>query len=125
MSEPGGLLESLKRLTGTLLLIVHTRLELLSNEVEEERLRIGQMLLYGSIALFFFGLTILLLTAFVVLAFWDSQRLTVLAFFGVLYLVAGALALNGLRRVAQERSRLFSASLSELEDDQERLAQRP
>lgn len=121
MPESSGLLESLKRLTGTLLAIVQTRLELLSNELEEERLRIGQILLYGSVALFFFGLTVMLLTVFVVAVFWDSQRLLVLGLLGALYFTFGLLALNAMRRIARERSRLFSASLTELEDDRDRL----
>ncbi|HAF44258.1 MAG TPA: hypothetical protein DCK83_04760 [Gallionellaceae bacterium] len=125
MSESGGLLESLKRLAGTLLAIIQTRLELLSNEVEEERLRIWQMLLYGSIALFFFGLSVVLLTAFVVVLFGAEQRLLVLGFFTALYFLAGLLAWTGLRRIHRERSRLFSASLAELESDRERLDEQP
>lgn len=122
MSESGGLMESLKRMTGTLLVIFQTRLELLSIEVEEERLNIKQMLLYGSIALLFFALAIILLTAFVVVVFWDSYRLQVLAGFVVLYSVAGALAWNALHRVANRKSQLFSASLAALDDDRDQLA---
>lgn len=125
MAESTGLMESLKRLTGTLLAIFQTRLELLSNEMEEERLRIKQMLLYGSVALFFFGLAIMLLTAFIVVLFWDSYRLLVLGGFAALFFVAGLLVLNALRRVAQEKSKLFSASLAELADDGDRLDSRP
>lgn len=125
MSESGGLLESLKRLAGTLLAIIQTRLELFSNELEEERLRIWQMLLYGSIALFFFGLSVVLLTAFVVVLFGAEQRLLVLGFFTALYFFAGLLAWTGLRRIHRERSRLFSASLAELESDRERLDEQP
>lgn len=112
-------------MTGTLLAIFQTRLELLSNEVDEERLRIGQMLLYGSVALFFFGLAIMLLTVFVVAVFWDSYRLLVLSGFVMLYSVAGLLLWNALRRVSREKSRLFSASLAELDEDRDRLAPRP
>lgn len=125
MSESTGLMESLKRLAGTLLAIIQTRLELLSNELEEERLRIGQMLLYGSVALFFFGLAIMLLTVFFVVLFWDDHRLLVLAGFTVLYFVAGLLVWNELRRVTREKSKLFSASLAELADDRDRLAPPP
>lgn len=125
MSESGGLLESLKRLAGTLLAIIQTRLELLSNELEEERLRIWQMLLYGSVALFFFGLSVVLLTAFVVVLFGADQRLLVLGFFTALYFLAGLLAWSGFRRLHRERSRLFSASLAELESDRERLDEQP
>ena len=125
MSESTGLMESLKRMAGTLLVILQTRIELLSNEMEEERLRIGQMLLYGSIAVFFFGLAIMILTAFFVVLFWDSHRLLVLSGFAALFFVAGLLAYNALRRVARERSKLFSTSLAELADDRDWLAPRP
>lgn len=118
-------MESLKRLTGALLAIVQTRLELLSNELEEEQLRVGQMLLYGSVALFFFGLAFMLLTVFIVVVFWDDHRLLVLAGFAVLYCVAGVLAWNELRRVAREKSKLFSASLAELADDRDQIAPPP
>lgn len=118
-------MESLKRMAGTLLAIIQTRLELLSNELEEERLRISQMLFYGSIALFFFGLAIMLLTAFIVVVFWDSNRLLVLGSFTALYFVAGLLAWNASRRLAGEKSKLFSASLAELADDRDQQEPRP
>lgn len=125
MAESIGLMESLKRLAGTLLAIFQTRLELLSNEIEEERLRVGQMLLYGSVALFFFGLSIMLLTVFIVVLFWDSHCLLVLGGLAALFFVAGLLVWNSLRRVAREKPKLFSASLAALVDDRDRLASRP
>jgi uncharacterized membrane protein YqjE len=125
MPESSGLMESLKRMAGTLLAILRTRLELLSSEMEEERLNIGQMLLYGSIALFFFGLAIMLLTIFIVVLLWDNYRLPVLGSFIVVYFVAGLLAWSALRRVAREKSKLFSASLSALAEDRDQLAPRP
>lgn len=125
MAESTGLMESLKRMADTLLVIFQTRLALLSNEMEEERLHVGQMLLYGSVALLFFGLSIILLTVFILMLFWDSQRLLVLGGFTALYFVAGLLAWNALRRMARERSKLFSTSLAELADDRDWLAPRP
>jgi len=125
MSQPAGLMVSVKRLAGTLLAIIQTRLELLSNELEEERLRVAQMLFYGSVTLFLFGMAIVLMTMFVVVLFWDSYRLQVLGGLTVLFLVAGLLVLNALRRAAAERSKLFSTSLSELSDDIDRLTPRP
>lgn len=112
-------------MAGTLLVIFQTRLELLSLEVEEERLNIKQMLLYGSIAVLFFGLATILLTTFVVVVFWDSYRLQVLASFIGLYFVVGLLALNALQRGANKKSHLFSASLAALADDRDQLAPRP
>jgi len=125
MSQPTGLLESLKRLTGTLLFIFQTRLELFANELEEERLRVRQMLFYGSVVLFLFSMATMLLTVFVVVVFWDSYRLEVLGGLTVLFLCAGLLVWNALLRAARERPKLFSTSLVELTDDIERLTPRP
>lgn len=115
----------MQRLAGSLLAVAQTRLELLSNEMEEERLRILQMLLYGSVTLMLFGLSLLMLTALLVMLFWDSQRLIVLAGFTALYLLGGLLALNALRRVTAERPKLFSASLAEMADDRGQLGRKP
>ena len=125
MSESGGLMESLKRMAGTLLAIFQTRLDLLAIEIEEERLNIGQMVLYGSIALLFFGLAILLLTIFIVVLLWDNYRLPVLAGFIVMYFAAGLFAWMALRRMIGKKSKLFSASIAALAVDRERLEPRP
>lgn len=125
MAESSGLMESVKRMAGTLLAICHTRLELLSSEMEEEYLRIGQMLVYGSVALFCFGLAIMLLTVFVVVLFWDSYRLPVLGGLAALFFVAGLLLCSALRRMAREKSKLFSVSLAELDSDRDQLTSQP
>ncbi len=125
MAESSGLMESLKRMAGTLLVICHTRLELLSSEMEEEYLRIGQMLVYGSVAMFCFGLSIMLLTVFIVVVFWDSYRLPVLGGLAALFFVAGLLLCNALRRMARGKSKLFSVSLAELDSDRDQLTSQP
>jgi uncharacterized membrane protein YqjE len=121
MSQSGGLLESLKRMTSTLLAIIQTRLELLSNEIEEERLRVRQMMFYAGVALFLFAMATMLLTVFVVVVFWDSYRLQVLGGLTVLFFAAGLYFWNALRGMANARPKLFSASLAELSDDIDRL----
>jgi len=125
MSESPRLIELLKRLSGSLLAIFQTRLDLLSNEVEEERLRIEQRVLYGSMTLFLFGLAIILMTAFIVVLFWDGYRLLVLGGLTALFCIAGLLMLNVLRRMTPVKSKLFSASLAELASDRDWLNSRP
>lgn len=125
MSDSPGLMESLKQLAGTLVGIVRTRLELLSNEFEEERLRIRLMLLYGSIALFFFGLGIMLCTVLIVVMCWDSHRDLVLGGLAALFFITGIVLSNRLCRLAREKPRLFSTSLAELADDRDQLDTRP
>ncbi|MDD5611873.1 MAG: phage holin family protein, partial [Gallionella sp.] len=73
-----GLMGSVRRLLSTLLDIASTRLELLANEIYEERLHLEQMLLYLLSAFFCIGMSIMLLTVFIVVLFWDDYRLGVL-----------------------------------------------
>lgn len=122
MPEAGsGLIGSVKRLTATLASIVSTRLELLANELQEERLRLTQMLFFALLALFCFGMGLLLLTVFIVVLFWDNHRLAVLGALSVIFFVSGSLVAVLLRGKAQEKSKLFSASLAELDKDREQL----
>lgn len=115
------LTESLKRLAGTLLSIVQTRLELLGNELEAERLHFEQTLLYRVIALLFFGLSIMLFSVFIVVVFWDSQRLLVLGGLAGLSFIAGLLVWNTSRKLTRKSPRIFSASLAELSSDRDQL----
>jgi len=119
-----GLMESLKRLLLTLTSIVSTRLELLANELQEERLHLTQMLFFALFTLFCFGLGVLLLTAFIVVLFWDEHRLAVLGTLSVIFFALGALTAMLLRNRMQAKSKLFSASLAELAKDREYLSTR-
>ena len=119
--QSAGLMESLKRLLCTLTSIVSTRLELLANELQEERLRLTQMLLFALFALFCFGMGLLLLTIFIVVLFWDDHRLAVVGGLTVLFFALTALTAQSLRNKAQARPKLFSASLAELARDREHL----
>lgn len=115
---------SVKRLLSTLISIVITRLELLVNELQEERLRLTRMLVIAWFALFCFGMGILLLTVFIVVLFWDDHRLAVLGGTCALFFALGTLMAMLLRSKAQAKSKLFSASLAELAKDREQLEPR-
>ena len=117
-----GLMGSVRRLLSTLTSIASTRLELLENELQEERLRLTQMLLFASFALFCFGMGVLLLAVFIVVLFWDDHRLAALGTLSVLFFALGTLMAMLLRNKAQAKSRLFSASLAELRQDRDALA---
>lgn len=116
-----GLLGSAKRLLCTLTAIASTRLELLANELQEERLRLTQMLFFALAAFFCFSMAVLLLTVFIVVLFWDSHRLAVLGGLGMVFIVSGVLLAMLLRSKAQEKPKLFSASLGELSRDRAQL----
>jgi uncharacterized membrane protein YqjE len=119
-----GLMRSVKRLASTLISIVSTRLELLVNELQEERLHLTQMLFYSLIALFCFGMGVMLLTVFIVVLFWDDHPLAVVGGLCSLFFVLGTLMVILLRNKAQSKSKLFSVSLAELAKDREQLEPR-
>ena len=121
----GGLFESLKTLSVSLVGIVHTRLELLSVDITEEREHHTSMLVLGLVALFCFGVGIVLLSILIVAAFWESHRLVALGGLAGLFLATGAgvgwFALHKVRT----KPRLFEASLAELVKDRQQLKAEP
>lgn len=119
-----GLLASLRQLLSTSAEVLRTRVAILSTELEEEGVRVRELFLFEQMSLFFLGLGLLLTTLFVVLVFWDTHRLSVLAAFAVFYLAIGVGTALVLRHKLKTRPRLFSTTLSELGKDRERLASR-
>lgn len=119
-----GFLGSLRNLAATLIALLQTRLELLVTEIEEERLRLLQLLFWAAGALLLFAIGALLSTLLVVVLFWDSHRIAAIAVLAALFLGAGAVMAIGVRSRLQARSRLFSTSLGELAKDKDHLTSR-
>ncbi len=114
--ETGGLLSALKNIAATLLASGKTRLELLSNEIEEGKLRAIQMGMLAGGALFCFAMGIVLVVALLVALFWE-QRLAVLGLFSAAFLALGGYFLTRLKQASQRPDKMFAASLAELEED--------
>ncbi len=120
-----GIVQSLRNLTATLVALLRTRIELLVTELEEERIRLLQLLFWAAGALFFFGVGILLLTILLVAVFWDSShRITAIVVLAGIFLAAGIGMAIGVRNRMHARPRLFSASLDELARDKDQLTPR-
>lgn len=102
--------------------LVQTRLELFATEWEEERARLTRLCIALSFALFFALLTVIALSAFVVLVFWDTHRLlamgAVLALFALGAVVSALVAASTLAR----KPRLFAGTLAALGADQAALS---
>ncbi len=120
-----GLLDSLTTLAASLVAIAHTRLDLLSSDLEEEREHFFSQLALALAALFFLGVGVLLVTLLLVVAFWDTYRLLVLGTFAVLFLAAGIAAWRIALHKARTKPRFFAASMSELLKDRQHLVSRP
>lgn len=122
-SDPG-LFSSLKALLADLLEVGRTRLALLANEVEEEKLRLGQTLLFGILAIAALVVGLVLLVGFLALLFWEN-RLWVVGFAALVCLVAAYGLARRSQAELQAGSRLFTASMQELEADLNALRTQP
>ena len=117
----GGLFDSVNTLAATLLAMAQTRLELLSTELEEERVRLSSMLIWTLVSLFCAGLGVGLATLCVVLALWDTHRLLAVGIPAILFLLGAALAWLVVLGKARAKPRPFAASLAELSKDREQV----
>ena len=115
-----GLFANLKGLLAAVLASGRTRLDLLVTELEEEKLRLIDILVSAVAAMFLLGLGIVLAVLFLTVLFWE-QRLVVLGIAAGGVLLSGMLfALRLHARVARP-SALFRASLREIDKDIEAL----
>jgi uncharacterized membrane protein YqjE len=110
-----------RRMLAILVGMVHTRLNLLAVELMEEKSRIWLMLVLTALSLLFAFMALLMLSALVIVAFWDEHRM--LAMGGLLgfYVAAAIAALLMLRQKARMGSKLFAGTLGELAKDSDAL----
>ena len=125
MSDPskeGGLFTSLRRLLSTVLEIAQVRLALIGNEVELEKRRLFDGLLWGATALLILGIGLALFCGFIILLFWDGYRLWAVGVMTFLFLLIGTLSLLEARRRLSNPLGMFSVSLSEFAQDRSGLS---
>lgn len=111
-----GMFASLRRLLGDLVEIGRTRLALLVNEVEEEKIRLVGVLVHSVLALACLIIGAVLLVAFLTLLFWE-QRLVVMGLSCLGFLFAAFVFARRSQAGLERGSDLFKASLAELEAD--------
>ncbi len=112
---------SLRGFAASLIELVQVRLELVSVETREEALRLGELLLYGALAVVLLSLGVAFLAVLLTVLLWDSHRLLALAVFSAVFLTLGLVAVFSVRARLMQGSRLWGASFDELERDKERL----
>jgi uncharacterized membrane protein YqjE len=123
-ARPVGLLNSLRRLSSTLVEILRTRIELVVTELEEEKVRALQIAALSFVVLLFGSLAVIFGTLAVVMAYWDRNPVAVLGAFAAFYLVLAIVAGFAWRARIKARPRLLSATLAELARDREELTPR-
>ena len=92
-----GLFAALKNTAATLVGMLQTRLELVSNEIQIEKLRLLRQLALFLAVIFFGGLGLLLAVVLTTLLFWE-QRIVLVAVFTALFLGLAGFFYAALRR---------------------------
>lgn len=117
-----GLIDSVKNLAATLVAIGQTRLELLSNDLEEERAWLSSMLIWTLVSFFSAALAVILATLLIVIIFWDIYRLLAIGVMVGIFILAAVYAWRVVQDMSRRKPRLFSASIGELSKDRDQLA---
>jgi uncharacterized membrane protein YqjE len=116
-----GLFHSASNFAGTLIAIAHTRLLLLTTELQEEVRQVGAILLWAFIAAFAAMMGLFLGALAVIFVFWDSYRiaasLAMIALFLLIAIGAGLMLAKKLR----DKPPLLDDTLAELAKDRDNL----
>jgi uncharacterized membrane protein YqjE len=127
MADPVGraesLLDSLRNFARTSVAILQTRLEIFASELDEQRELLAKIAVLAAVAAFCLALVVILLVLFIVVLFWDTNRLLAIGALSGVFAVSGAIALRMLRSALKQRPKLLAATLSELRKDRSRLGE--
>ena len=120
----GELLKSLANLVATFVAIAHTRVELITTELQEEMHRIAEIMVWSLVALLAAGIGLGLTALVIIFVFWDTHRVAAsLAVTGTFFGIAVLAALI-LRAKLRSKPHLLAGTLAELAKDREQLARR-
>jgi uncharacterized membrane protein YqjE len=109
----------LRRMLGSILALMHTRLELIGIELAEERERLVAVLFLGLAAAIFGILALISLTVLIAVAFWDTYRWQVLAGITVVYGIVALICALKARSGLQSAPIVFQSTIHEFEKDRD------
>ena len=116
-----GLFRSLGNLAGTVVSIAHTRLELLTTELQEEVQRAAQLLLWAAVALLTGMLALFVGALTVILYYWDTHRLLAALIVTGVFAASAAVAVGMLFAKLRGKPHMLEGTLTELARDREQL----
>lgn len=112
----GGLFATLARMVKTLRDVAENRLELFLVELKEERIRFFGALVLAAVGFGSALMAVMLFTLLVILAFWETHRLLVVALLALAYSSAAIVIFATLRsRLHQWRA--FGSTLEQIKKD--------
>ena len=115
--HPLGLLASIRQFGATIVALIHTRIELLTTELEEELQRGVIILAWTMLALFFGALAVLMVAVTLLIIFWDDHRVLVAVLITAAFIaITGVMAAVARMRIIA-KPRFMAASIEELKRD--------
>jgi uncharacterized membrane protein YqjE len=118
--EPGpiaSLFRSIARLASTFVAIAHTRLELLTTEVQQELYRVAAIMVWTLVALAAAAIGLFMAALAIVLVFWDTHRVVAAVLVTTFFFLIALVALLVLRAKVKSKPPLLEATLAELATD--------
>lgn len=119
-AQPSSVRASLR----TLLSFAETRARLAANELEEQVLRLAEVAVWAAAAMLFAVIGLVFLSLFVVLLFWDSNRLLAAGLVAAFFVIGGIASALMARAGLAARPKFLTATLAELKKDREKLGAR-
>lgn len=119
-----GLLSSVTAFSRTAVSIVHTRLQLLALDLEEDRLHLLQMIQLILLMGFCLAVGMILLTVLIAVLFWDTHRELILGLLATGFFLSSFLLWRYITKKMKEKPTIFSSSLAELLKDWQSLDSR-
>jgi uncharacterized membrane protein YqjE len=116
-----GLLDSLRNIAKTFVALLQTRLEVFASEIDESGERLARIAVLAAVAAFCLGLAVALLAFFLVVLFWDTNRLLAIGVLTGVFAAGGIAACLVLRLEIVRRPKFLSATLEELRKDANKL----
>jgi uncharacterized membrane protein YqjE len=112
-----GILDSVRLLIDRLIGGAQERVELVSLELQEEKARLIQTLIWLGAASFAVAATLIFGSITLVFLLWDNARLAALGGLTLAYATGAAASIVAFRRYLARQPRPFAASIDELKED--------
>ena len=116
-SPPRGILGSLRNLGRSAVAVLQNRIELLSVELEEQKLRLTKVLILAGAAIFLGNTAVMAVSVTIVMLVGEHARLPVLIGLSVFYVAAAVWAALALRKELRSSPPPFQDSIKELRKD--------
>lgn len=118
-SSGGGLLGSARRLLITLLALVQNRIEIFGIELQEEKCRLVEVLLWGAIAIILAALAVITLSLGLVIILWEYTilRNVCMIVLGLIYIIGAWIAFRQVTKKLRDENKPFEETIKALSKD--------